>query len=148
MNRRSFNIEITSFRIRADESVKIARLEFIRVLGQRFQIADAIMAGAGLEGVAERQRAEGRISSGASPSNGESVAIDCSGFHKIPGAIDAIIYIDNSPLTFKSFSVLSAIARTSAIVDIENSDASTRPVLNRVPQRRGSSRSWPAMTHD
>src|SRR5439155_20003161 len=110
--------------------------------------ADAIVACAGSESATESERAEGRISFGASPSNGESVAIDCSGFHKIPGAIDAIIHIDNSPLPLEPFSVLSAIARTSSIVDIENSDASTRPVLNRVLQRRGSSRSWPAMTHE
>ena len=68
------------------------------------------MACAGFESVTESERAEGGISPGASSSDGKPVPIDLTAFYKIPGAIDAVIYVNNSPAAFESFSVFTAVS--------------------------------------
>ena len=83
MNRRAFHVKIAPFRIGTDQSIEIARLELVRVPCERFQIADAVMAGAGFEDVTERQRAERRIAAGAAASDGKPVAVDFSTLDKI-----------------------------------------------------------------
>src|SRR5918996_4856248 len=105
------------------------------------------MAGSGLEGVSESERAEGRITSCASSSNRKPVTVDFSGSDKISGAIDAVIDIDNSPVTFKSLPIFAAVARASAVVDIENRDTSAGPILDCIAQRGRSSRGWATMAH-
>src|SRR5918995_3275231 len=105
------------------------------------------MACSGLEGASEGERAEGRITSCASSSNRKPVTVDFSGSDKISGAIDAVIDIDNSPLTFKSLPVCAAVTRAPAVVDIDNRDTATGPILDCIAQRGGSSRSRATVAH-
>ena len=57
MDRRTFEVEIAPTGIGADELVAIARLELVGVFHQGFQVADAVVAGAGFENISECQRA-------------------------------------------------------------------------------------------
>jgi len=65
VDRRALDVEIAPIGIGADQAVEIARLELVRVFGQRFEIGDAVVAGAGFENITESERAERRISAGA-----------------------------------------------------------------------------------
>ncbi len=49
MDRRSLNIKRFRLRQRTNQPVEVARLEFMRVLGEQHQIRDAIEAGSGFE---------------------------------------------------------------------------------------------------
>src|SRR6266550_8197892 len=110
VNRRAFDVEIAPLGIGADQSVEIARLELVGVFGQRFEVADAVVAGAGFENVTKRQRAERRVAAGAAAANRQAISIDFAAYRKIKCAIDAIVDIDNTPLTVEPFSVRSPVA--------------------------------------
>ena len=62
--------------IRADQAVQVARLELVRVRGQRLEVADAVVAGAGLEDVAEGQRAQRGVAAGAAAADRQALAVD------------------------------------------------------------------------
>ncbi len=104
MNRRAFDVKIAPLGIGADQAVEIARLELVRVLGQRFEIADAVVARAGFENVAEGQRAERRVAAGAAAADRQAVAVDFAAFDEIARAVDAIIDVDDAPLAVEPFS--------------------------------------------
>src|SRR6266550_3857129 len=136
VNRRAFDVEIAPLGIGADQSVEIARLELVGVFGQRFEIADAVVAGAGFENVTKRQRAERRVAAGAAAADCEPIAVDFAAFSKIARAVDAVVDIDDTPLTVEPFSVGASVTGAAAVVDIEYRDASAGPILNRIFQRR------------
>ena len=82
MDRRALDVEIAPIGIGADQAVEIARLELVGVFGQRFEIADAVVAGAGSENIAESERAERCVAAGASATDRQSIAVDFAAFRR------------------------------------------------------------------
>src|SRR5215831_5448551 len=61
MNRGAPNIEFSPLGVGRDETVAVARLEFVALFLQRFEIADPVVAGARLERVPESQCRKRRV---------------------------------------------------------------------------------------
>ena len=78
MDRRARYIKVSALRVGADEPIEVARLEFVGVLGQGFQVADAIIARSGPELLAERQYGKGGVPACAGSADGPSLRIDQS----------------------------------------------------------------------
>src|SRR6516165_3540503 len=98
MNRRALDIEVAARRVRTDHPVEITRLEFVRVLRQSLEIADAIIAGASLENIVEGQSAQGSVATGTAAADRHATAVDPLACRQIFGAVDAVIDVDNPPL--------------------------------------------------
>src|SRR5262245_11298170 len=98
MYRRARNVNITLFGIRAHQSIKISRFKLVGFFGQRFGIADAKVAGAGAESVAEGERAERCVSSSTPAGDHQSVTVSFALRNEKARAIDAIINVHNSPV--------------------------------------------------
>src|SRR5437588_9644066 len=140
MNRRARDVEIAPLGIRADQVVRILRFELVRIQLERFEIANAVVAGAGLEIVTKRQGAQRRISAGAAAIDHRSILIDIAALRQELRAINAIVDIDNAPGTVEPFAIRAAVAGAPAIIHVENSDATTGPILNREYEHRDRGR--------
>ena len=110
MDRRAGDVEIAAFGVRADQSVEVARLEFMGVFRQRFQVADAVVAGAGFEDVAEGEGAQSGEAAGAAAANRQAIAIDLAKLCQVTGAVGAVVDIDDTPVAVQSFTIGAALA--------------------------------------
>ena len=72
MDRRAFDVDVFSLGIGTDEPVEVARLELVGVGRHRLQVADAEVAGAGTEEIAEGQRGQRRVAAGAPAADGDA----------------------------------------------------------------------------
>ena len=131
MDRRTLDVKIASLGVGADQAVEIARLELVGVLRQRFEVADAVVAGAGFENIAEGERAQRRVAAGAAAGDHQAVAVDFAAFGQIARAVDAIVDVDDAPLAVEPFAIRAAVAGAAAVVHVEHGDAAAGPVLNR-----------------
>jgi hypothetical protein len=101
----------------------------------RLQIADAEVAGAGTEEIAERQGGERCIATGAPAANGSPLGVDQTALDQIPGAIDVVVDVDDPPGVIQPLAIWAAVAGTSAVVDVEDGKSSGRPELERQAER-------------
>jgi hypothetical protein len=130
VNGRTGDVEIAVLGVGADQAVEVARFELVRVSGERFEIADAVVAGAGFENVAERERAQRRVAAGAATTDRQTITVDFAAFGKVARAVDAVVDVDDAPLAVEP---LPTRGRTRApLIYIENGDAPTGPVLGRI----------------
>ena len=120
----------------------------MRILGQRFEIADAVVAGTGSEDVAKCERAERRVAAGAAAAYGQPIAVNFAALREIARALDAVIDIDDAPASVQPFSIGAAVARAAAVVDVEDGDAAAGPILDRIFERRRARRSRAAVDDD
>ena len=67
VDRRALPVQVGALRVGADEPIHVMRLEFVRVLRERFAVADAVVARAGGEEVAEGQAAQDGVSAALLP---------------------------------------------------------------------------------
>ena len=131
MDRRPLPIAFDRFGQWSDEPVHIARLEFVGILGESFQIGDAVVAGASGKHVMENQRAEGCQPARAPAANRHSLRIHHSVFSQVSGRVDTIVDIDDAPLPVQPFPVHSSVSGAAAIVDIDDGKTAACPELNR-----------------
>ena len=137
----TLDVQVTALGVRSDQGVQVARLELVGLLGERLEVADAVVAGADLEHVFERQRREGRVSPGAASAHYETVAVHFALSHEVERGVDAVVDIHDAPLSVESTPVLGSVAGAAAVVHVHNGDAATGPVLVRQAQRcRGAAR--------
>src|SRR5262249_46210730 len=99
VNRRALSIELARLWVRADQALEIGRLEFVRVGGQRFKIADAVVAGAGAKDVAERQGAQRCVAASAAATNEQATLIDLSTTCQVLRAVYAVVDVGDAPLS-------------------------------------------------
>src|SRR6185437_8381570 len=127
---------------------KIARLELMRVTGERPEIADAKVACARLKGIAEGDRAERRIAARAAAGDGQPLAIHQPLRRQIARAIDTVIQVYHAPLALQAVAIGAAIAGAAAIVHIEDGEATARPVENTGVDDPHDLRGGAARAHD
>src|ERR671912_126539 len=101
----------------------------------RLQIADAEVAGASAEEIAEREGGERRVAAGAPATNGGALGIDETTLDQILGAIDVVIDVDDPPRVSQPLPVGTAVASAAAVVDVEDGKSSGGPVLERQAER-------------
>ena len=100
VDRRALPVEIAALRVGADQAVEVADLELVRVVGQRLEVADAVVARAGPEDVAEGQGAERGVAAGAAAGDREPVGVDLARGDQVARAVDAVVDVDDAPAPF------------------------------------------------
>src|ERR1043166_4964791 len=131
MNRRSLDVKVFAFRIWPDQAIGITRFEFMSVQLERFQIADAIITGAGFEVIAEGERAECGVGAGAAAVDHRSIGVDISARGQELGAVHTVVNIDDSPGAAQTLAICPAIPAAATVVDVEYGDTAAGPILNR-----------------
>src|ERR1700758_3790769 len=99
MDRRPLDIYVAAGRVRTDQTVEITRLEFVRVFRQSLEVANAIVTRTGRKNGAERQRAQSGVTSRAAAADRHALAVHLSACRQMPGAIDAVVDVDDAPFT-------------------------------------------------
>src|ERR1044071_1351253 len=146
MNGRSLDVKVSAFRIWPDQAIGITRFEFMSVQFERFEIADAIITGAGFEVIPEGERAECGVAAGAAAVDHRSIGIDISARGQKFGAVHTVVNIDNSPSAAQTLAISPAIAAAATIVDVEYGDTAAGPILNREHQHGDRCGCRPAVT--
>src|SRR5580700_6954854 len=106
MDRGSGHIEVPALRVRPDQAVEIARLEFVRILCECLQIADAVIARAGLEFLAERQCRQCGIAARAGTADRPTFRVDPSCCREVARTVHTIGDIDDAPVPLQPKPVL------------------------------------------
>ena len=75
VDRRALAVQVAPLGIGPDQAVEVARLELVRVARQRLEVADAVVARAGREDVAEGQRAQRRVAAGAAAADRQPLGV-------------------------------------------------------------------------
>ncbi len=114
---------VGGLRVRSDETVHVARLELVRVPRQRLEVADAELADAGGEDVAEGQCRERRVAAGAAALDREALRVDVAALDEEAGGGDAVVDVDDAPAALESPAVRPAVAGAPAVVDVDDRDA-------------------------
>src|SRR5271165_2931122 len=129
----AFPIGLSVLWIGTNQPVQITGLEFVRVAGQRLEIADAVIARAPAEHFLafRRQRAERRIAAGAAAADHEPPGVGVPFLGEPARAGDAVLDVDKAPLSFEPQPVGAAVACAAAIVHVEYPDPTASPVLRR-----------------
>ena len=97
VDRRALAVEVRALRVRADQPVEVARLELVRVARERRQVADAVVARAGAERVAEGERAERRVAAGAAARDGAALAVGQTPRDEVARAVHAVVDVHDAP---------------------------------------------------
>ena len=124
-------------RVGSDQTVQVTGLELMGILGQRFQVAHAVVAGPGGEHVPEGQRGQGGISSGAAAVDGQPLTICQTLPHQVQRPVDAVVHVDDAPLSPQAFPVRPAVGGAAPVVDVQNGETPAGPILNTQVQGDG-----------
>ena len=111
-------------------------------LRQRLEIADAEVAGAGLEDIPEGERRERRETARARTPDRQALAVHPATLGQIPGAVHAVVDIDDAPLAVEPLSIGAAEAAAAAVVDVEDGETATAPVLDPEAEAGRPRRTW------
>src|SRR4029077_14700599 len=110
-----------------NQPIEIARLELVGVARERGDVADAVIARAALEEIAERERRERGIDAGAAAADDATLAVDAPALGEEPGAADAVVDIVHTPTEMQAVAVGAAEAGAAAVVHVEHRDAAGPP---------------------
>src|SRR5437660_9183905 len=80
--------------------------------------------------------------------NGEAIAIDQATFHQVLCAIDAVIDINNAPLSIEPLAILPAIASATTIIYIQQGKAPASPELPVQTEGAGDGTCWATVAFD
>ena len=94
---RALAVESRRFRIGPDEAVEVTRLELVGVGGQALEVGDAVVAGAGLEDIVERERAQRGVAAGAAAADGTAGRRRPRRARRGMRAGDAVVDVDDAP---------------------------------------------------
>ena len=109
VNWRAGPIRVSPLGIRSDQSIEIARLELVRVVGEHFDVADAVIARARREhaGV-KRQRRQSGVAARAAAADDEPRLVGESRRHEMPRRVHHVLDVSDAPFTAQRVSVLTA----------------------------------------
>ena len=124
------SIERSCLRQGSDQPVEIAGLEFVGVLGEQHEIADAVKARPRLEQFQRRQRGKRGEAPSAAAANDEAGGIGEPAFDKMVRGGGAILDIDDAPLPIEPLAIGAAIPRRSGVIYVDDADATAGPPLN------------------
>ena len=128
--RRALAVEVGPFGIGADESVEVARLELVGVAGEGGEIGDAVVAGAGGEGVPEGERGEGGVAAGAAAADEQLARVRLAAGGERLGGGGAVLDVDDAPAAAQRLAVGAAVAGAAAVVDVDDGEAARGPELD------------------
>lgn len=88
------------------------------------------MTPAGLEEIAECERAQGGVAASAATRDHYAHRIVALRLGQALRADDTIVYVDNAPLAAQPVAIFAALAAAAAVVDIEHCDSTAGPELD------------------
>src|SRR5262249_7142809 len=97
---------------------------------ERGDVAYAVIASPALKEVAEGQRCQGRVATGAAAADDASLAVDPSLRCEKPRAGDAIVDIGHAPIQLQTVAVGATESGASAVVHVEHRSAAAGPIMN------------------
>ena len=89
---------------------------------EHLEVADAEVADAGREDVAEGEGGERRVAAGAAALDGEPVRIDVAALDQEARRGDAVVDVDDAPLPVEAAAVVAAVAGAPAVVHVDDRD--------------------------
>src|SRR6187431_3143407 len=113
MNRRAPAIEFDLSRIGADQAFLVFRLKFMRVLSQCLEVRYTVVARSGSEHIMKNERAQCCVSAGASTADGHAFAVDVASGVKVTSGVNAVVHVNDAPISLQPFTIRSAISRAS-----------------------------------
>ncbi len=138
----------TALRPGRDQPVEVPRLELVRLRGQRTQVGDAEVAGAGGEHTGTH--AEGgqrRVAAGRAAADGHAGRVHPSRVGEEARAGDDVVQVQDPPAALQRVPVAAAVAGRAAVVDVGDAEAPGGPVLD-LEVERGGRRGRRAAVHD
>src|SRR5204862_4390077 len=108
----------------------------------------AEVAGARREVVAEGEGAQGRVTAGTATSDHCSVPVDEPFGCEVAHGVDAVVDVDDAPLSSQALAVLAAVPRAAAVVDVDDSEPPRGPELRRHVEGRRRRRGRSTVAHD
>ena len=132
---------------RPHELVEVARLELVGVGRQHGEVADAVEARPGGEGVRERQCGEGREPAGTSTADQHPVAVDQAFSGEEIRRGTAILHVDDPPPATEPVAIPPSEPGAAAMVHVDDGEAAARPELHRQPQVRLGHRRRTSVDH-
>src|ERR1700679_2954999 len=120
----------------------------MRIARQSSRIADPEMARAATEVVVESQRGENGVSARAAAGDHAPIAIHQTLIRQVPGAINGILHIHNSPVRIQTLAIGASEAGAAAVVHVEHGNTAAGPILNAEIERAGGIAGGPAMALD
>src|SRR5688572_18981406 len=137
VDRRALVVQREGLRIRPDQLVHVARLEFVRLARERLDVAHAEVGSAGGEDVVERQRAQGGVAAGAAATNRHARWIDITTLRQVARGIDAVVDVIDAPRAVELAHVLATVAVGAAVVDVDHGEAAAgEELLAQIQERR------------
>jgi hypothetical protein len=120
----------------------------VGVFGEGFEVRDAVVARTDAEDVVESEGVEGGEATGAAATDGQAIAVGETLIDKVEGAVYAVVYVDDAPLTVEAMTVFAPVACAAAIVDVEDGDAATSPELGAEAEGAGGGRGGAAVAEN
>jgi hypothetical protein len=90
-------VKLDRLRPGPDQTVQIAALELVGVAGQRLEVADPVVAGAGPEDVVEGEGAERRVAAGAAAGDLDARAVDIPALAQVARSSRTVLDVDLAP---------------------------------------------------
>ena len=100
------------------------------VAGEGGQVGDAVVAGAGGEGVPEGERGESRVAAGAAAADEQLARVRLAAGGEGLGGGGAVLDVDDAPAIAQRLAVGAAVAGAAAVVDVDDGEAARGPELD------------------
>ena len=121
----------------------------MRERGEGLQVGHAVVAGAARERVVERERAQGRPSSGAPPGDHQPVGIGQAAIDQVPGRVDAVDDVHHAPPPVQALAERATVAGAAPVVHVDDREPTAREVLDlQIQPRRRLPGRPPVAPHD
>src|SRR6516165_9215791 len=133
--RRAFAIALFFLRIGSNEPIEIARFELVGIARERSRVAHAVVACAALEEIPKHERRKRRVASGAAAGNDDALVVDGALAGQEFRAVDAVIDVDDAPVSIEPLPIGAAETGTAAVIDIEHRNPAARPELRAEVER-------------
>src|SRR3972149_6661003 len=99
------------------------------VLDERFQVTDTEMAGACFENISKCQSAQSCIAAGAASPYRQALRIHPALPDQVQCPVDTVVDIPHAPHAVQALAICPSIARTAAIVHVQDANAAAGPIL-------------------
>src|ERR1700730_1528682 len=112
------------------------RLEFMGILGQCGEVANAVVARPALKHLTEGQRRQRGEPTSTASGDDQAGRIYSSAIDQKLGTVDTVVNIDAAPVQVQAVAVRAAVAGAATVVDVEHGDTSAGPELDTKTERR------------
>jgi hypothetical protein len=103
-------IQVFVFRVGTDQVVEVARFELVGIVDEGGQVANAVMAGASLEDLAEGEGTKSGVAPGAATADGQALRVDQPLTGQVERPVTAVVDIHHAPVAIQALAVGAAIA--------------------------------------